>query len=132
MNEFIGTLLQAIVTATIPILAAFAARWMNAMADRAEEGAARERTSRYMAEVTEAVSNAVLHTAQTYVDTLKDSGTWTEENQREALKRAVAQAKALLTVDVHRILTEAHYDVNEYLSALIEAEVKAEKLSVNL
>jgi hypothetical protein len=81
----------------VPIVAAFAAQFLTAKAQQSKATAKSEIAGRYITEAAEAVSTAILYTAQTYTDTLKKSGTFTVENQKTALYRTLDQAKSLLT-----------------------------------
>ena len=127
MNELIATLLQSVITVAVPILATFAVRWLNAKAEQTKEETKSELAARYIDEAADAVSNAVLHTSQTYVDALKANNQWTKENQAMALKRAITQARSMLTREANRFLAETYGDVSRYLETLIEAEIKATK-----
>jgi len=128
MQELLLTLLQAVIAAAVPILTAFAARFLHAKAEHAKIAAENDTAERYITEIADAVTSAVLHTAQTYADGLKASGTFTLDNQREALNKSVTQARALLTADASRFLEAAYGDVTKFLTAKVEAEVKQVKL----
>ena len=125
MEELLTTLLQAVLTVTVPVITAFAVRFLNAKAGEAKGHMNNETAVRYLTEAAEAVETAVLHTAQTYVDGLKASDKWTKENQKEALSMAIKEAKFLLTEEAEAFLGKAYGDLNNYLTAKIEAEVKA-------
>lgn len=124
MQELLTTLLQAVITVAVPILATFAVNFFTAKTAQAKASTENELADKYLTNVNDAVTTAVLYVSQTYTDALKKSGTFTVENQREALKQASAQAKALLTADASKFLTELYGDLNDYLAMKIEAEVK--------
>ena len=127
MNTLITDILQAIIAAAVPIVTGFAVSFLNAKAKHAKESAKSETARRYIDEADDAVTKAVLHTSQTYVDALKESGTFNPENQVTALRKAVARAGALLTADAKQFLREGYGDLSEYLEAQIEAQVKLQK-----
>jgi hypothetical protein len=122
--ELVETLMHTIITIATPILVAFVARWLNVQAEQVKKRTNNETAARYITEITNAVSTAVLHTAQTYVDTLKKDGVFDADNQRAALNTALSQAKSMLTADASGFIQMAYGDINKYLETRIEAEVK--------
>ena len=81
MNEFIATLLQAVLIAAVPVLAAFAGRGIKAIASYLGQKSESETAKVFLEAVADAVSTAVTYTSQTYVDALKKSGGFTKESQ---------------------------------------------------
>ncbi len=130
MNEFLTTLLQAVLVAAVPVCAAFIGKGLKALADYLGQKSESDTAKRFLEAVADAVSTAVTYTSQTYVDALKKSGEFTKENQQDALGIAVAQAKNLLTAEATAFLESAYGDLNEYLKSRIEAEVRNQKMEV--
>lgn len=73
------------------------------------------------------ITDCVKATNQTYVDSLKNSGTFDEAAQKEAFDRTLAAVTAILTEDVKEYIAATTGDINIYLQQLIEAEVKEQK-----
>lgn len=130
MNDFLTTLLQAVLVAAVPVCAAFIGKGIKALADYLGRKSESDVAKRFLDAVADAVSTAVTYTSQVYVDKLKETGQFTKENQQEALGLAVAQAKNLLTAEATAFLESAYGDLNEYLKSRIEAEVRNQKLAV--
>ncbi|RKJ41916.1 hypothetical protein D7X94_00045 [Acutalibacter sp. 1XD8-33] len=130
MNEFLTTLLQAVLVAAVPVCAAFIGKGLKALAGYLGQKSENETAKKYLAAAADAVATAVTYTSQVYVDKLKETGQFTKENQREALGIAVAQAKNLLTAEAAAFLENAYGDLNEYLKSRIEAEVRNQKMGV--
>ena len=130
MNDFLTTLLQAVLVAAVPVCAAFIGKGIKALADYLGRKSESDVAKRFLDAVADAVSTAVTYTSQVYVDKLKETGQFTKENQREALGIAVAQAKNLLTAEAAAFLESAYGDLNEYLQSRIEAEVRNQKMGV--
>ncbi len=128
MNEFIATLLQAVLIAAVPVLAAFAGRGIKAIASYLGQKSESETAKVFLEAVADAVSTAVTYTSQTYVDALKKSGGFTKESQEWALKVAIAKAKTLLTEDAIEYLEAAYGSLERYLEGRIEAEVRNQKM----
>ena len=127
MQEILTMLLQAVITAATPIVAAFAVRFLNERTANAKASAKNETAERYIGEAADAVTTAVALVSQTYADALKASGAFTLENQREAFNRASNMARSMLTAEASRFITEAYGDLQNYLTAKIEAEVFLQK-----
>lgn len=127
MNEFLTTLLQAVLVAAVPVCAAFIGKGLKALAAYLGQKSESDAARKYLEAAADAISTAVTYTSQVYVDKLKEAGQFTKENQKEALGIAVAQAKNLLTAEATAFLESAYGDLNEYLQSRIEAEVRNQK-----
>ncbi|WP_217958716.1 hypothetical protein [Acutalibacter muris] len=130
MNEFLATLLQAVLVAAVPVCAAFIGKGLKALAAYLGQKSESDAARKYLEAAADAISTAVAYTSQVYVDKLKETGQFTKENQQEALGIAVAQAKNLLTAEAITYLQTAYGDLNEYLKSRIEAEVRNQKMGV--
>ncbi len=73
------------------------------------------------------VVDCVIATNQTYVDSLKKSGSFDEAAQKEAFNRTMNAIMTILSDDAKEYITEATGDLNIYLTQLIEAEVNKRK-----
>lgn len=132
MNEFLTTLLQAVLVAAVPVCAAFIGKGIKALAQYLGVKSDNDLTKKYLDAVADAVANAVTYTSQVYVDKLKEQGQFTKENQQEALGIAIAQAQNLLTAEAITYLETAYGDLQEYLKSRIEAEVRNQKQGVTM
>lgn len=132
MNEFLSSLLQAVIIAAVPVLSVFLAKGVQTAAQYLASKTENETAKKYLSDAAEAVTTAVTYTNQVYVDTLKKSGTFTAENQTEALNMAVDKAVSLLTEEAMNFLGEAYGDLTAYLAANIEAEVHRQKQTMIL
>ncbi len=130
MNEFLTTLLQAVLVAAVPVCAAFIGKGLKVLAAYLGQKSESDAARKYLEAAADAISTAVTYTSQVYVDKLKENGQFTKENQQEALGIAVAQAKNLLTAEAITYLQTAYGDLNEYLKSRIEAEVRNQKMGV--
>ncbi len=86
MNEFLATLLQAVLVAAVPVCAAFIGKSLKALAGYLSEKSQNDLAKKYLAEAANAIATAVTFISQVYVDTLKKSGEFTEENHKQAFK----------------------------------------------
>lgn len=131
MNEFLSTLLQAVVTAAIPICAAFLVQFLRRVSKHIGAQTDSLITKELLDEVTEAVATAVTYTSQTYVDALKKKGIFDTEAQLEALQKSKDKALSLLSESAKKVLTSIYGDLNDYLETMIEAQVRVQKQEAN-
>lgn len=129
MNEFFSTLLQAVLVAAVPVIAAFASKGFVALAQYLGVKVENATFAKYADQIAKAVSTAVIYVAQTYVDELKKSGTFTEENQKIAMQKALEVAKKQLTQEALEFIEITYGDITEYLTSKLEAEVKIQKIT---
>ena len=127
MNEFFSTLLQAVLVAAVPVIAAFASKGFVALAQYLGVKVENATFAKYADQIAKAVSTAVIYVAQTYVDELKKSGTFTEENQKIAMQKALEDEKKQLTQEALEFIEITYGDITEYLTSKLEAEVKIQK-----
>ena len=127
MNEFFSTLLQAVLVAAVPVIAAFASKGFVGLAQYLGVKVENATFAKYADQIAKAVSTAVIYVAQTYVDELKKSGTFTEENQKIAMQKALEVAKKQLTQEALEFIEITYGDITEYLTSKLEAEVKIQK-----
>lgn len=132
MNDFLATLLQAVLVAAVPVVAGFAAKGFVALAKYLGVKMENANLAKYTQEIAKAVATAVTCVSQTYVDELKKSGTFTEENQSAALEKALTVARQQLTQETLNFIAAAYGDITEYLTSRLEAEVRNQKSSPTL
>lgn len=82
-----------------------------------------EVAKKYTNMVYDTITKCVIATNQTYVNSLKASGTFDEEAQKEAFNRTMSSVLTILSEDAKQYIIEATGDLNTYLTQLIEAEV---------
>lgn len=129
MKEILPILLQAVLLAVVPVCSAFLVQGIRALARYASTKTDNALAQKYLEDAANAIATAVSQTNQTYVDTLKKSGTFTKENQQEALGMAIKEAVNLMRHETIAFLKEAYGDMNDYLVSQIEAEVRKQKLA---
>lgn len=87
----------------------------------------KELASKYLNMVESTVTNCVIATNQTYVDSLKAEGKFDAEAQKVAFDKTMNAVLAILTDDVKEYLTQIFGDLNVFLSNLIESQVNINK-----
>lgn len=127
MQEFLSALLQAVLIAAVPVLSAFAAKGFVVLAKYLGVKMENATLAKYAQEIAQAVATAVTYVSQTYVDELKKSGTFTEESHKIAIEKALEVAKQQLTQQALDFISTAYGDITQYLTSLLEAEVRNQK-----
>lgn len=83
--------------------------------------------TKYMNMLRDTITDCVIATNQTYVDSLKKEGKFDAEAQKKAFEKTYVAVMAILTDDAKNYLTEIVGDLDEYVSNLIESNVKTSK-----
>ena len=128
MNEQTLNLLFTVVI--IPLLGAlttFAIKFLNAKANEIKGKTNNERAQYYMDMILSTVTDCVIATNQTYVESLKKAGSFDTKAQKEAFQKTLDAVLAILTDDAKEYLIAATGDINVYLTSLIEAAVNSNK-----
>ena len=81
----------------------------------------------YLMDITEIISQAVLCTTQTYVDSLKKQGKFDEEAQKLAFELTKNTVMVLLAEDAKAFLAEMYGDVDLWIDTKIEQIVNLQK-----
>lgn len=89
----------------------------------------KELMSKYLDMVEKTVTNCVMTTNQTYVDSLKQEGKFDADAQKIAFDKTLDAVLAILSEDAKLYLTQIFGDLNVYLTNLIESQVKINKAS---
>ena len=126
MNEFLSSLLQAVIIAAVPVLT-YAVKLIRQVAANAAAKTDSIKMQGYLNEAAQAISEAVEATSQTYVDSLKQADKFTPEAQREAAEKALAACIANISPAAQFFIESVYGDITEYLTTRIEAEVRRQK-----
>ncbi|MBQ7144715.1 MAG: hypothetical protein IJR65_06115 [Oscillospiraceae bacterium] len=130
MTDFLLDLIKAVAIAAIPVCAAYLVRFIDRKSAQVQEQTENEKIKALLAQVTDAVTTAVMFTNQTMVDALKKNGSLSKEDQAAALQLSLDKALSLLSGVAKTALDDIYGDAAAYLTSRIEAEVKNQK-SVN-
>lgn len=130
MQEFLTNLLMAVITAAVPVVAAYAISLIKKAGQNAAADTDDIKAQGYIKEITLAISDAVAATSQTYVDALKQAGKFTKEAQEEAAKKALTACISSISPAAQNFIEAAYGDITEYLTNKIEAEVRKQKISL--
>jgi hypothetical protein len=127
MKDLLFDLLQAVIIAAVPIITKYLCDLLKAKKEEATAKVTDGTAKRLLNEAGDAVITAVTVTNQTYVDTLKKSGTFTPENQREAFQKSYDTAMKIMTQEAKDFISSAYGSLTEWLTLKIEEQVKVQK-----
>lgn len=127
MPEIVIQIIQVCVIPLLGILTKFLVDYLSAKRDEINSKIDNEIAQKYTNMIYQTVVDCVIATNQTYVDSLKKSGSFDEAAQKEAFNRTMNAIMTILSDDAKEYITEATGDLNTYLTQLIEAEVNKRK-----
>ena len=127
MPEIVIQIIQVCVIPLLGILTKFLVDFLSAKRDELNSKTDSEITQKYTNMIYQTVVDCVIATNQTFVESLKKSGSFDEAAQKEAFNRTMNAIMTILSDDAKEYITEATGDLNTYLTQLIEAEVNKRK-----
>lgn len=131
--DWLDILYKIFEVALIPVLGAatvYLVTLINAKKDELLKRTKDETTKKYIEMLDKTITDCVLATNQTYVDTLKKAGSFDKEAQEQAFKLTYEAIMAILSEDAETYLNEAIKDLNAYITNKIESQVVISKQPV--
>ena len=125
--EMIYTIFELCIVPLLAVLTGFLVQWIKAKTTEATEKNQHDVFDKYITMLGDTISKCVSATNQTYVDALKKAGSFDAEAQKTAFDMTLNAVIKVLGQDAITYLSAIYGDLNEYLTTLIEAEVKAQK-----
>lgn len=126
-TEIITTIFQICIFPLLGVLTTFLIKWLQVKSNEIQLTMDNELIEKYMTMLTETITECVLATNQTYVESLKSQGKFDTEAQKEAFEKTSNAVMAILTDDAKKYLTSAVGDLELYIKQKIEAEVNLNK-----
>ena len=112
------------------VLVTYLVKYINTNSEELEANTDNELAKQYISLLSSTLTNCVIATNQTYVETLKKQGKFDAEAQKEAFNMTLNAVKALLTDEAKQYLSEIYGDLNTYITNQIEATVNQNKITV--
>lgn len=129
-HELITQIFEVCIIPLLGILTAFFVKWVNAKSADLASKSKNDLEAKYITMLNNTISDCVIATTQTYVDTLKKQGAFDAEAQKAAFTMTYESVIKLLTDEATDYLNEAIGDLNLYITQKIEAEVNLNKTVV--
>lgn len=125
--ELLAQIMEVVIIPLLGIITAYVVKLVNTKINEISEKRENELEKKYLDMLSETITDCVMATTQTYVDSLKKKGEFTAEAQKEAFNQTYEAVMTILSEDAKEYLTEAVGDLNLYITQKIEAEVKVNK-----
>lgn len=119
----LNEIFQACIIPLIWILSARLISFLQAKTKDLVSSQQNAKLAKYEEKLAETISICVTATTQTYVSSLKNKNAFDKQAQIEAFNMTYDAIMAVLTDEAKSYLEEAYGDLNEYITARIEAEV---------
>lgn len=111
----------------LTILTIYIVKFINSKVKDINQKHNNEIGAKYVEMLGQTVTDCVLATSQTYVDSLKRQGKFDSEAQKKAFEMSYNAVLQVLSEDAKTYLTTIYGDLNAYIIQLIEAEVNRNK-----
>lgn len=126
MNDILINIISAVVTTVLlPLITWAGAKLIQYLGTKVKN----EKASTYLTTATNIVVNAVRSVFQTYVESLKESGTFDNAAQVLALQRAKEITLAQLGDDIKEFITATYGNLDTWLTNQIEGTINLLKNS---
>ena len=125
--ELLVQITEVVIIPLLGILTAYVVKVINAKIAEAEAKSKSDLQDKYLNMLGETITDCVMATTQTYVDSLKKEGAFTPEAQKQAFNQTYEAVMAILSEEAKEYLNEVVGDLNLYITQKIEAEVKINK-----
>lgn len=120
MNEILMNVLSAVVTAVIlPLISIGGARLITLINEKIKN----DEAVKTLTTATDIVTSAVRSVFQTYVESLKNAGSFDKDAQEIALSKAKEVAMAQMSEEVKSYITTNYGSLEEWLTVQIEATI---------
>lgn len=130
LKEVINQILYIVLTGILPIITVYVVNLIKAKIRECsviEEATKNEVIANLIKEATSDVMDAVLYVNQVYTDSLKKSGKFDEEAQRQAFTNAYNKAMSLVCEDAKYAINELYGSFDNWLKLKIESCVNIAK-----
>ena len=125
--ELITQIFEVCIIPLLGVLTTFLVRYINAKMKSLTDTTNDEKQKKYIEMLNNTITDCVIATTQTYVDTLKKQGKFDKEAQEQAFLMTFNAVSSLLTEESKKYLNEAIEDLDLYIKQKIESEVNINK-----
>ena len=120
MNQILLNILAAVTTCIIlPLISFLGIKLSQWLSTKIKD----EKAAALFKKATEIVTNAVRVTFQTYVESLKNSGSFGKEEQAIAFDKAKAIITSELTEELKTFITQNYGDLQKWITNQVEATI---------
>ena len=125
--QMITEIINVCVIPLLGVLVTYLVKFINAKSKELEEQVNNETAKKYVNMLTKTITDCVIATNQTYVESLKAQGKFDAEAQKTAFNMTLSAVQDLLTTEAKTYLAEIYGDLDAYITTQIEAAVNQNK-----
>lgn len=125
--ELLSQIFEVCIIPLLGVLTTFLVRYINTKMKTLADTTNDEKQKKYIEMLNNTITDCVIATTQTYVDTLKKQGKFDKEAQEQAFLMTFNAVSGLLTEESKKYLNEAIEDLDLYIKQKIESEVNINK-----
>ena len=133
MENFLQMLSQIFEVCVIPllgILTAYLVQYIATKKDALIKQNDNALAAKYITMLSKTITDCVIATNQTYVDSLKSQGKFDAEAQKKAFNMTLTAVLSILNDEAKEYLTAIYGDLNTYITTQIEAAVNKNKTTI--
>lgn len=130
-REFLEVIMYLVATVLMPVVVKYFATYLNAKKNVITEQLENEMLRKYADDAFDCVINAVVDVNQTFVESLKKSGNFSEESQLQAFKMAKSKVIDIISDESKNAITVLYRDFDAWLNTQIEVCVNSEKNGIS-
>lgn len=124
-----ASILEVILIVVIPALALYGGKMLHEFFHTKAKSVNNEYIKTMFEEIGDTLESTVAATSQTFVDSLKATGSFDKEAQEEAMKQSVGTAKKLLNKEAQELIVKTHGDLDLWLKTQVDKFVREQKLN---
>lgn len=125
--ELLNQIFQICIIPLLGVLTTFLVAYINKKKEALKTQVDNTLYHKYIDLLSQTITDCVIATNQTYVDSLKASGTFDIDAQKKAFEDTCNNVLAILSDDAKKYLSVALGDLQAYIANKVEAEVKLNK-----
>ena len=125
--EIINQIFEICIIPLLGVLTAYAVKFINIKSAELINSREQELEKKYINMLNSTITDCVIATTQTYVDSLKKQGVFNADAQKVAFSMTYTSVMNLLTEEATEYLNTIIGDLNLYITQKIEAEVNLNK-----
>ena len=125
--ELLFQIFEVCVLPLLGVLTAFAIKFIKAKELELNAKHDNEILAKYITMLSNTITDCVIATNQTYVDSLKAQGSFDAEAQKIAFQKTFDSVMLILSAEAKEYLANAYGDLAAYITNRIEAEVNLNK-----
>lgn len=125
--EILSKIFEICIIPLIGILTTYLVQWVRLQSQKIQGQVTNETEKKYIAMLEDTISNCVIATNQTYVESLKEQEAFGPIEQKIAFEKTYVAVMTILTEEAKIYLSELVGDLQAYITAQIEAQVNLSK-----